>query len=92
MCSNPWPGVTILLGVQSGKSKLWLQQQAEADVRALGTATSALQPLFLEIAALDWRGPTADAASALLLAGLVQTQMSVLVLLALTKTLVAALV
>ena len=32
-------------------SRLWLQQQAEECVQALGIATPALQPLFLQIAA-----------------------------------------
>ena len=36
---------------QSGRSKLWLQQQGEEGMQALDSATPALQPLYLQIAA-----------------------------------------
>ena len=48
--------------MQSGQSKLWMQQQAEADLQALSSTATALQPLFLQIAALEPDHQTADVA------------------------------
>ena len=39
--------------MQNGKSKLWLQQQPEAAMQALASATTALQPLFLQVTACE---------------------------------------
>lgn len=44
---------TVFVSLQSGTSKLWLQQQTETAVQALDSATLALQPLFLQIAGQD---------------------------------------
>lgn len=53
---KPHPRISVcVVWLQSGTStsKLWWQQQAEECVQALKSATPALQPLFLQIAAHD---------------------------------------
>ena len=52
-----------IVSLQSGTTKLWLQQQAETAVQALESATLALQPLFLQIAGQDPSSTTSNASA-----------------------------
>ena len=54
----------VVLQSGSSTSKLWLQQQAEECVQALDSATPALQPLFLRLAAHDQGSATTNRSKA----------------------------
>lgn len=59
--------------LQSGVSKLWLPQQSEEALQALHSATPALQPLFIQIAAHEQGSASMDTASAASAQGAVES-------------------
>lgn len=62
-----------LLLLQRGVSKLWLPQQSEEALQALHSATPALQPLFLQMAAHEQGSAGMDTASAARVQGAVES-------------------